>query len=717
MEAAGLLAGVDDVPWPELRSAFGTSNECPGLLRTVAAGGDGADEAAQQLGDLAINQGTLYEVTAHLVPFLARSAAARIASVDTLYTLGAIGECDDTRQEPGIRGKSKAAFAQHIGLLLPLLSDAEDVVRRAATRALPQSGAAGELVPVLRDRWTDETSLSIKASILMALSFLDPAGTGSLAAQAFSEAESGLLQHVAVHACMVAGLPWSAELLEGAIASLTVPADDRMDFPWDIPYLHSSLVERGDKAAALALVTEDLTRSGTLGPRDRLRAIWRAESLMDSWRGSVHALGGPLASFIRDDDPDIGVTAIETLGRNGVTSPVSDELAALADVREPDARAVAALKCLAEIRDPRFPILIARDFPVRAAALDTPRRASALDALVDAGKVPFDPALLEAVRENLRLTRQEARWQLLLLKLLGRWGSAARSAIPDVLAVLPNHEYQVGCTLADLSAVRQAVPLLSTVASTDSTSSRIGAAEKLRSLTGDEEPLIDAIEWGLDQPGRARIAAVAAARKLTSPIERLVPALTAMLHSDFGSPKDFGSAQREVTLAIWQHAGDPAPAIEFIVRWVNPAPGGPPKALVLQYAPEVAAALGPAGRPLVPLLLPLLDPERERPDVVRALLRIDPDSHCGFSLDSLVDRLLNIVVTASRVETQLQAIHVLAEIGVANISPEATVRLHELADQEEWLASHSSSSGLHRSYHDDDQLRAALHQFLGDEGP
>jgi hypothetical protein len=263
----------------------------------------------------------LYEVTPYLVPFLARSAAARIASVDTMYSLGAIAECDDARQEPGIRGKSKAAFAQHIALLLPLLS------------------------------------------------------------------------------------------------------------------------------------------------------------LMDSWRGSVHALDGPLASFISDDDPDIGVTAIETLGRNGVTSPVSDELAALADAGEPDARAVAALKCLAEIRDPRFPILLARDFPRRAAALDKPHRASALDALVDTGKVPFDPALLEAVRENLRLTRQEARWQLLLLKLLGRWGSTARSAIPDVLAVLPNHEYQVGCTLADLGAAREAVPLLSTVASTDSTGSRIGAAK------------------------------------------------------------------------------------------------------------------------------------------------------------------------------------------------------------------------------------------------
>jgi hypothetical protein len=229
--------------------------------------------------------------------------------------------------------------------------------------------------------------------------------------------------------------------------------------------------------------------------------------------------------------------------------------------------------------------------------------------------------------------------------------------------------------------------------------------------------LIDAIEWGLDQPGRARIAAVAAARKLRSPIERLVPALTAVLRSDFGSPRDFGSAQRELTLAIWQHAGDPAPAIEFITRWVNPAPDGPPKALVLRYAPEVAAALGPSGRPLVPLLLPLLDGERQRPDVVRALLRVDPDSHCGYSLDSLVDRLLTIVITASRVETQLQAVHVLAEIGVANISPEATVRLRELAEQEEWLASPSSSGGLHRSYHDDDGLRAALRQFLGDEEP
>jgi uncharacterized protein YlxP (DUF503 family) len=80
----------------------------------------------------------------------------------------------------------------------------------------------------------------------------------------------------------------------------------------------------------------------------------------------------------------------------------------------------------------------------------------------------------------------------------------------------------------------------------------------------------------------------------------------------------------------------------------------------------------------------------------------------------LVDRLLHIVVAASRVETQLQAIHVLAEIGVANISSDATSRLRELADQEEWL---TSLNGLDRSYHDDDQLGTALHQLLGATKP
>jgi len=80
---------------------------------------------------------------------------------------------DGDGQDPGVRGKTRAALAGEITVLAPLLADASDEVRDAAAWALPQSLAADHLIPLLRDRWVQEANPAIAASVLQGLSFLD----------------------------------------------------------------------------------------------------------------------------------------------------------------------------------------------------------------------------------------------------------------------------------------------------------------------------------------------------------------------------------------------------------------------------------------------------------------------------------------------------------------------------------------------------------------
>jgi hypothetical protein len=175
--AVDVLAGVDEIPWATLDHCFGASDDIPGLLRETAAG---SEEALEELGGYMVHQGTLYEATPYLVGFLARIAASGVASAGIVELLGVAASCDGDDQDPGVRGRTRAALAGEITALAPLLADASDEVRDAAAWALPQSLAADRLIPPLRDRWDQETNPAIAASVLRGLSFLHPAGSVAL---------------------------------------------------------------------------------------------------------------------------------------------------------------------------------------------------------------------------------------------------------------------------------------------------------------------------------------------------------------------------------------------------------------------------------------------------------------------------------------------------------------------------------------------------------
>ena len=177
----------------------------------------GSQEALDTLGEYMVHQGTLCEATAYLTGFLARIAASGVASVQILDLLGVTASCDGDGQDPDVRGKTRAALAAATGVLAPLLADPAGQVRDAAAWALPQSLAAGRLIPLLRQRWDQETSPAIAASVLRGLSFLDAEGTAALAAGALDSRDS-TIRLIAALACAEAGMPWSAGLAGAALA-------------------------------------------------------------------------------------------------------------------------------------------------------------------------------------------------------------------------------------------------------------------------------------------------------------------------------------------------------------------------------------------------------------------------------------------------------------------------------------------------------------------
>ena len=44
-----MLAGVDNIPWQDLRHAYGPADDVPGLLRALALGSDEADDPLDTL--------------------------------------------------------------------------------------------------------------------------------------------------------------------------------------------------------------------------------------------------------------------------------------------------------------------------------------------------------------------------------------------------------------------------------------------------------------------------------------------------------------------------------------------------------------------------------------------------------------------------------------------------------------------------------------------
>jgi hypothetical protein len=164
-----LIQGLDSIPWADLSHAIGPADDVPERLRALVSNDeDRRREALYRLMETIWHQGTIYEATSHVIPFLVRmlqssqtpdraSVALLLASIaggssylEIHAVPGTIGETTwrEILSERNVeldaqleveRGWVQAVREEvepHLGLLYEFLDDEESELRKAIADAL-----------------------------------------------------------------------------------------------------------------------------------------------------------------------------------------------------------------------------------------------------------------------------------------------------------------------------------------------------------------------------------------------------------------------------------------------------------------------------------------------------------------------------------------------------------------------------------------------------
>ncbi|MFF2328089.1 MULTISPECIES: hypothetical protein [unclassified Streptomyces] len=698
MELALLFADVDAQPWAELQHAYGSAADVPDLLRVLA--GDDEAEASEAISELygsILHQGSVYEATACAVPYLARLAAAGRRTEDLLVLLGGIAEGGEDHGDTDEAACRSAVIGQ-LPLILTWVDAEESGLRRASAWAAAMTGAAGQVVPVLRRRWTEEADPLVRAELLGALAHLDPAGTAAEAAGALAADEPGEVRIAALLACVDAGLPWGAAHHEAMLSLL--PADElvegRLDLERSEPlqYIVETLLLRDtdeDRDAVYTLLDAAL-RSAV--PEARAEALWAAETACQLSRSAPERLADPVRALAADPAslPE-AYSLLKKLGRHALAAaPV---LAGLAG-QEGDP-ADQALEALVAVAPDQAAPLLARDLRQRPRALG-----GACGFLIGGTadtSFPYDSALLDAIRTRLRADDLDGNEPIRLISLLGAWGSRAAAALPELRSVLPDFPEIVPKALAAVCPPEHraaTAQLLTTAARSGPESGRLAAAEAVRQLTGETGPLSAAVAAQLDLDGHGVRQAAGLAAALGPEAAGLVPALRSALTA----PGEDRTVPRldsdvEIASALWRITGEAEPAVTVLagvfaeaepawMRWT------------FSRAARAAARMGTAARPLVPALEGLLADRLQTPAAVLALHAIAPET-----LDR--PRLAGLVLDSAEEDADaVTALEALVALGSSALTEDHRRRLTALAERDLRVTASGLESGIAPA---DDRLR------------
>ncbi|MFE2291437.1 HEAT repeat domain-containing protein [Streptomyces sp. NPDC059452] len=694
-DRALFLAELDAQPWASYTHAYGSAEDVPDCLRALAGDDDAAAEEAQsELYGSILHQGSVYEASAKAVPFLARIAAAGIRTPDVLLLIGGIAEGGADPDGKAALPESdevacrRAAVAQ-LPLLLASVGHEDHAVRQSAAWAVGATGAAaaGPAVPVLRDRAAVESDPLVRAELLSALARLDPHGTASAAAEAVGPDSPPELRIAAVLACVDIGLPWTRAHHDAALALL--PLDrlltDRFDLARREPLHHITVTlllrdTGADREAVFALLDAALRGDD---PEARAEAVWAARDACELSRSAPARLVPALISAAAVDgaaadgagDASGALSALGKLGPCG--APAADTLAVRAS-GEGDG-ADRALEALVAVAPERAAPLIARDLERRPRALE----AACGGPAGSLPGVPYDPELLAAVRKRLGTMEPGGRTPFRLAALLTAWGPAAAAAVPELLAALPAFPGLLPRVLASVCPPGQhpeVADALRTRARTGPADDRIGAARALHQLTGDHSlllPLIaERLTAGAGGSGdgiREAATAVAAVGPAALP---LAPVLRGALNAP-GTRRTFPQMDADTAIATALHriTGDAADAVEVLagilgaddLRWGR---------WILIRTARAAADLGPAARPLVPVLKALLTDPEQVPAAVLALHAVTPEE---LDTGHLAGLLLDAAEAGA---APFEAVDALEALGVAMLSEEHRKRLMGLAERD-----------------------------------
>ncbi|WP_327359934.1 hypothetical protein [Streptomyces sp. NBC_01296] len=625
MDLVHLLDGLDIRHWSSLSHAYGSAEDIPDLLRALTgADADAADEALSELYGSVLHQGTVYAASAEAVPFLAGIAAAGHRTADVLALLGGMAESED---EYGVApGAVRAAVADRLPLLLPLLASPEPEVRRTAAWAVSHTRATAIALPALRARLDEEPEPAARAEVLAGIARLDPQGGAAAAAAVLDPSQPAEVRMAAVFASLDAGAPWT-EPMHTTMLSL-LPADplrSDLDLKRGEPLaaVIEALLGRGrrkERKVAFALIDAALHDGRA---EVRAEGLWAADRACMLSRSAPRRLVWNLRAAAVDEESVVATSSL--LGRLGsVAAPAADILAPLAG-RNPDHDDDHADRALAAL----VQVAPAQSAPLLAAGLG--RRPRALDAAAgfrspEDSAFPYNGELLDAVRD--RLAQPEALsgnepWQL--TNLLAGWGAEAAPALPELCAALPHFPGQAARAIASVAADcaptdrARAVTSLRAVAAEQAV---LPAAKALHDLDGEIAPLLHCLEHDLRRGASQLREAAKMAGALGPRGAALAPALREALSGTDGNTTPALDTDTALAEALWRVTGDAEGVVAVLDSVFARAEQNPWSRWSVVRAARTTVLLGSAGRPLAARLEAALDDPAQAPAAVLALTAV-----------------------------------------------------------------------------------------------
>ncbi|MET4922238.1 HEAT repeat domain-containing protein [Streptomyces sp. PSRA5] len=702
MDLAQIFADLDAQPWAEREHAYGSADDLPDQLRALAS--DDAEESEEALYELygnIVHQGSVYEATAHAVPYPARLAAAGIRPADMLLLLGCIAESEDERSDTP--GACRAAVAAQLPLILPLIESPDTSVRQAAVWAAARTGAAEQVLPVLRRCWEGELDPVVRAEVLAGTVLLDPAGAREFETAVLGTpgddgegggdgAEGAPVRLAALLACVDADLPWTAAHHDTLISLLPLEplVASRFDMEQNEPlrYVVEGLLDRDTDEAREAAFT--LADAGLRHPDADARgeAVSAAEHACEVSRAAPARLAGPLAALL--GDPSSASPALSVVRQLGAyAAPAVPALTALAtEGGELADRALAAL--VGVVPETAAPLLAA-DLSQRPKALDAAAktRPGGWDGAAregDPDPFPCVPELLDAVRA--RLADSDIAWNesIHLGLLLAGWGQRAAPAVPDLLAALDRYPFVVLRALPAICPPEERDRVAAALHAADLTEqSPLDVGSALHRLTGETGPLVKAVTEALVSGDRDVADAAKLAGELGgSEASALLPYLRAALSDTARKPRGSSEEGRtnprldgdtEIARALWRLTGSADEALPILAGVLEEADGDWTRWQNVRAA-GAAGALGELGRPLAPLLARKLDHPDHAAAAALALLTVDPT---GQDHTRLADAALTSAETNADPQS---ALDFLRAFGARNLTAHQLTRLTDLAERD-----------------------------------
>ncbi|MFE2911991.1 HEAT repeat domain-containing protein [Kitasatospora indigofera] len=506
------LVGLDEIPWANLRHAYGSAEDVPVLLRALARPGEDS-EREERLDDLDAavyhQGGAVYSAGAAAVPFLVEIACTPGLPLraEIVELLGRFADLQNQMRDPWRSAPAavacRAALVAGHDSLVRLLDDADTEVRTAAAALLWSyarwSPRAQDAAHATADRDAVEPDLPLRVHLRLdgarAAAAARASGSPSAApltaavrrlteAPARDAAALGFARLVARKRLDDASVTWR-DLLDAALAP-TTPHHAYRAWSEDGARLAMALCGMcGEDLAARLDIIRVLI--GHERPQVRTGALQAAGDAMRRWRSATSVLLPLIEGVLTDPGPENRTRAADLLATAGTTDPrLDDRLAATLDdphrttsvraawalARRGDARAIPTLvQALEDEEGDSFGP--SAHYSGNSYWFDRPPLREALVACAERHGLPLAPALRSALARCCAWSRTgggpphglrpDALPRLhLLCEALAACGPAAAVALPELQQLLDTTHPQLACTVIEAAgpAARTLVPLL-----------------------------------------------------------------------------------------------------------------------------------------------------------------------------------------------------------------------------------------------------------------